>query len=637
MHTIVIKYFRRKLMKTNTCAILFLLIVNFFGFAQVVLPTSWSFATANLPLGWTQSGTGFYNASGNTPPACKFDDTGDNLTIHFANAPGDLTYYLAGNSFANGTFLVEESTDGIGWTTLHSHTAAVTSNYILYTDVPLSTSRYIRFNYFSKVSGNIGLDDVNIDTVSSNNNSFATEPVAQAVNLIFSNIKSYRISAAFTAASPAPDGYIFLRKTGSAITDIPLDGNVYQRGDMIGGSKVVFSGNNLAFIPNGIIANTSYCFAIFAYNGSGTVRNYLTSNPLIGIVTSQGSMQPLTYYSSISTASTTFVTDLHNKINPHTIQSYSNYGAKFISHFIARDTIGGQRAITCVYSGENKIYSEPWDWTTNGFSREHTYCQSWMPTVNNANFQTLPEYSDYHQLFPVNQNNANAVRSNFPLGEVVNIISTYLDSKFGTNRYGQQVYEPRDIQKGDAARALMYQAVCYNGVGGFDWRFPNPISSTIPYGQDQSILKKWHYQDPPDNYEIARNDFIDSLQHNRNPFIDNPLYACYIDFSNMTHIASPDIPCNIVGIAENKMSDNLFTLAPNPSNGNFIVNCTSAKNQNIHIKIVDTMCRIVYSTEQKINTGINSIEMRVQNLNKGIYILELLFENEKQTKKLVID
>ncbi len=467
--------------------------------------------------------------------------------------------------------------------------------------------------------------------------SLATEPSAQASNLIFSNIKSYRISAAYTAASPIPEGYIVLRKTGSAITDIPIDSTVYQRGDMIGESKVVFSGNALAFIPNNIVANTNYYFAIFAYNGSGMACNYLTSNPLMSIVTSLGSMQPPTYYNTVSTSSATFVSDLHNKINPHIKQSYSNYGAKLVSLFIARDTTGDRRVITCVYSGENKIYSEPWDWTNNGFSREHTYCQSWMPTVNATNFQSLPEYSDYHQLFPVNQNDANAVRSNFPLGEVVNVTSTYLDSKFGTNRYGQQVYEPRDAQKGDAARALMYEAVCYNGVSGNNWKFPNPISSTIPYGQDQSILKKWHYNDPPDNYEIARNDFVDSLQHNRNPFIDNPLYACYIDFSSMTYIASPDIPCNIVGIAENKKMDDLILIAPNPSNGNFILNYTSTKNQNVSIKIVDTMCRVVYSNEQRVNTGINSIEIHLQNVNKGIYILELENENGKRTKKLLID
>ena len=465
----------------------------------------------------------------------------------------------------------------------------------------------------------------------------AMEPLAQATNLVFFNVKSYRISASFTAASPAAEGYLVLRKTGSAITDIPIDGTTYQRGDMIGGSKVVGSGNFLSFIPNDIVANSTYHFAIFAYNGSGVSRNYLTNAPLTGNVTSLGSMQTPTYYSTVATTSSTFVSDLHNQINPHIKQTYGNYGVKFLMPFIARDTIANQRVVTCVYSGENKIYSEPWAWTSNGFSREHTYCQSWMPTENNTGFQSSPEYSDYHQLFPVNQNSANLVRSNFPLGEVVQAISTYLDATFGTNRYGQQVYEPRDAHKGDAARALMYQAVCYNGINGSNWKFADPISTSIPYGQDQSILKKWHYQDPPDNYEIARNDFLDSLQHNRNPFVDNPQYACYIDFSTMTYIASPDIPCNIVAVAEKKRSDDVTTISPNPNKGEFILMYTSSKNESVHIRLIDTMGRVIYNAEKTVKPGTNPIEMTIQNLSKGIYILELIAENRKQSAKLLID
>jgi len=51
--------------------------------------------------------------------------------------------------------------------------------------------------------------------------------------------------------------------------------------------------------------------------------------------------------------------------------------------------------------------------------------------------------------------------------------------------------------------------------------------------QEQEVLKKWHFQDPPDNYELARNEYIYSIQGNRNPFIDSVTYACYIDFNTL--------------------------------------------------------------------------------------------------------
>lgn len=728
-----------------------LVALNLSVFSQTTLPTSWSFTNTTLPTGWSaiDPTPSYYAASGNTPPAYKFDATGDQIIIFFASNPGNVTYYLAGNSFTTGgIFLVEESVNGTSWTTLHSHTAPPAATYTLYTDVPNSTSRYIRFNYSVKVGGNIGVDDVTIAagaagpaqeinikqggttivtggtytpnssvgvntpttftvenlgtattlnitsaTISGTNASdfnvsstpstvsatstgnlivdftpaaagtrnailtivsddadenpyiinlygiggtYASEPTAQATNLTFSNIKSYTLSASFTAASPAPEGYIVLRKKGSAITDSPADGSVYQRGDMIGSSKVVYSGTATSFTPNNIVASTGYYFAVFTYNGPSVYRNYLTAGPLMANVTSLGSMQPTGYYTGISPASATFLTDLHNKINPHTQLYYSNYGPAVVNAFASRDTANNERVVTCVYSGENKVYTEPFDWTTNGFSREHTYSHNWMPT-NPA--QLLPEYEDYHHLFPTNQNNANATRSNYPLGEVITASTTYLEGKLGLNAKGEIVYEPRDSHKGDAARAIMYVATCYTTVGGNSWALRNPISGTIDYGQNQNILKTWNFQDQPDAWEIARNDFIESIQGNRNPFVDSIQFACYIDFATMTKLSGPNVPCDaeVLGITDDQKNNDQMQITPNPSNGNFVVNYTSAKNQKVSVKLIDMLGQVVYTNELRVISGINPIEISVQNLTKGIYLFEYVTEKGKQTEKLVIE
>jgi hypothetical protein len=245
-------------------------------------------------------------------------------------------------------------------------------------------------------------------------------------------------------------------------------------------------------------------------------------------------MMPASYYTGVSTTSPTFVADLHALTNPHDMQFYSNYGNLMVKGFYARDTTMDRRVVTCVYSGENKIYTEPFDFTANGYSREHTYCHSWMPTEP---AQSLPEYNDYHHLFPTNQNNANALRSNYPLGEVVTVSQSFLDCDFGLDANGNLVFEPRDEHKGDAARAMMYEAICYTTVSGNNWGFPNPISGSINYGQDQAVLKQWHFQDPPSNFEIARNDYVDSLQENRNPFVDSIDFVCFVNFNNMSYEA----------------------------------------------------------------------------------------------------
>jgi endonuclease I len=245
-----------------------------------------------------------------------------------------------------------------------------------------------------------------------------------------------------------------------------------------------------------------------------------------------------TYYSSIDTASASFVIDLHNLIYPHTRITYDNFDETNIANFAARDTTNGQKVVTCVYSGYNYVYAPPFTYVT--FSREHTWCQSWMPSVNVSGFESRPEYSDQHHLFPVHQNNANGRRSNHPLGKVVNVTYQFLEGKLGTDANGHTVYEPRDPHKGDAARALLYMAVCYNGESGYNWTFNNLNQSILPNQsspeapQDVVLLKQWSQQDPPDNWETARNDYVYSIQRNRNPFVDHPEYVNVIDFNTLT-------------------------------------------------------------------------------------------------------
>jgi endonuclease I len=101
-----------------------------------------------------------------------------------------------------------------------------------------------------------------------------------------------------------------------------------------------------------------------------------------------------------------------------------------------------------------------------------------MPSVNAPNFTGLPEYSDYHNLFPVNQNKVNLYRLNYPLGIVDSVTYQYLACKKGLDSLGHVVFEPKDDIKGDVARAMLYQILCYDGVDGRDWYLPVLIDST---------------------------------------------------------------------------------------------------------------------------------------------------------------
>ncbi len=83
-------------------------------------------------------------------------------------------------------------------------------------------------------------------------------------------------------------------------------------------------------------------------------------------------------------------------------------------------------------------------------------------------------------------------------------------------------YEPPLSAKGDVARALFYMAIRYNdlslGVGNQDGQVIGNLTT----------LLEWNKLDPPDDYELRRNNVIFEWQNNRNPFIDQPELADYI-------------------------------------------------------------------------------------------------------------
>ncbi len=471
----------------------------------------------------------------------------------------------------------------------------------------------------------------------------ASDPTFAVSNLSITNLKTFRYHLNMNLPQQGPDaygGYLILRSEGQAISAQPVDGQTYQRGMTIGNAKVIYvgrpSGNSLSFIPNWIMANTNYEFAVYSYNGLGTFTNYAATAVTASTTTPQTMLDP-TYYSGVSETNSSFVGDLHNVVNPHTAIFYSDYIETMVSGFQIRDTfvVSGQiindRVLDCPYSGAPILFQEPYQFGSTGTSREHTFSHSWMPTFN-ASSPERPEYSDQHNLYPVFQN-INEIRCNYPFGEVETPILQSGLGTLGLNALGNRVFEPTEGHKGRVARALMYMTICYNSVNGNGWNLNAPIGENcngnpINYPQDQQLLLDWHFNHPPNNFDVARNDFLDSLQGNRNPFVDNPDWPCYIDFTTMTWIANPTIPCATVGLdAQNPLQAKVW-----PIPAHQVLNWSIPGNgSSFQLSATDIAGREVMRTELQGTEG----QLDLGSWSTGMYILRIEKDGLESTFKVL--
>ena len=143
---------------------------------------------------------------------------------------------------------------------------------------------------------------------------------------------------------------------------------------------------------------------------------------------------------------------------------------------------------------------------------EHTWPRSRFG-VNEGTKKFSQMEADLHHLFPTNSV-ANSTRGSYKFSQFqisgVPLFECEASKKGYITRTGDDGFEPPAQHKGNVARALFYMAVRY------DLR----ISA-----DEEFFLRQWNIMDPVDEEEIRRNDKIEEIQGNRNPFIDDPELA----------------------------------------------------------------------------------------------------------------
>jgi len=211
-----------------------------------------------------------------------------------------------------------------------------------------------------------------------------------------------------------------------------------------------------------------------------------------------------TYYSTTeNTSEEALKTALKTRLGQGYISLGYNNARDAMFMTIDNEKTNGQNAtvntLECVYTGTKITNYSSRSAAQNGspqFNTEHTYPQS---QFNSAE----PMKSDLFHLYPTT-NNSNSNRGNNPFGVVTNGTATG-----GGSFYNSSMFEPRDAQKGTAARSLLYFVIRYQNYGNH-------------FTSQENILKQWHATFAPDAIEQRRNDDVFAVQGNRNPFIDYP-------------------------------------------------------------------------------------------------------------------
>jgi len=193
----------------------------------------------------------------------------------------------------------------------------------------------------------------------------------------------------------------------------------------------------------------------------------------------------------------------------------------------ARDTLYGiidlteNNQLTCIYSGYTITLDLEGDPSTDAYNKgincEHVFPQS-------MGAEEEPQKSDLHHLFPC-KDNVNSSRSNHPYREIpdeetdtwyrqesslTSIPTEYLN-EYAEKDNGIDSFEPRELMKGNVARASFYFYAMYESEANTEF-----------FDIQKEVLLNWHYSDPVDELEYNRTLAIALYQENHpNPFIQD--------------------------------------------------------------------------------------------------------------------
>lgn len=243
-------------------------------------------------------------------------------------------------------------------------------------------------------------------------------------------------------------------------------------------------------------------------------------NPTYGVV---ASTQPPAYYDSLNGNAGD---DLRNALqtiiaNPSVVRAQSYADVIDIVKEADQNPLNSNQVwLVYLETGRPKLDFQTTSNNTGVWNREHTFPRS-RGGFDSIAADTLADGKDL--FWPTNADSLRHANSD---AHGIRAVDAMENIARGNLFYGQYAGPSGGAGgfKGDVARGIFYLAIRYNGlevVSGY------PEGITGQFG-DLDTLLAWHRNDPPDDYEMNRNNVVFSWQRNRNPFIDLPNLVEYL-------------------------------------------------------------------------------------------------------------
>lgn len=275
------------------------------GTAQVFAGLRWSFGASNA-ITYNVLNNTTYGTTGISNPTTLFtQDTSTIYTveIYYNNTTSSADYYRSGTTYSvtNATWdlWVNGTRVGTGLAKGGLGTNVNIDSYAFNHQVSAATP------------GTLYLDDIEYSNALP---ALASEPTVQASAVNFSGIGTNGMTVNWTSGNGA--NRIVVMKAAGAVDGDPVDGTDYTAnaafgsGTQIGsGNYVVYAGSGSSVAVTGLAENTAYHVAVYEYNGSSPLKNYLTTSPATGNQTTNSAGVPAI------TISTTSLSDFGNVVN----------------------------------------------------------------------------------------------------------------------------------------------------------------------------------------------------------------------------------------------------------------------------------------------------------------------------------